>query len=124
MGKLLVPLGPNAVHLCIDMQNLFAPGAPWATPWMERVLPQVRALVEHAPERTIFTRFIPPQTKHTGDHLPFTQEFLAEMLGVRRTSVTTVARTLQEAGMLKYSRGKIQILDVEGLREGACLRNN
>ncbi|WP_314949963.1 Crp/Fnr family transcriptional regulator [Bradyrhizobium cosmicum] len=54
------------------------------------------------------------------DHLPFTQEFLAEMLGVRRTSVTTVARTLQEAGMIKYTRGKIEITDVEGLREGAC----
>jgi CRP-like cAMP-binding protein len=54
------------------------------------------------------------------DHLPFTQEFLAEMLGVRRTSVTTVARTLQEAGMIKYSRGKIEIRDVDGLHEGAC----
>jgi CRP-like cAMP-binding protein len=54
------------------------------------------------------------------DQLPFTQEFLAEMLGVRRTSVTAVARTLQEAGMVKYTRGKIEILDVEGLREGAC----
>lgn len=53
------------------------------------------------------------------DQLPFTQEFLA-MLGVRRTSVTTVARTLQEAGMVKYSRGKIEILDAEGIREGAC----
>ena len=42
------------------------------------------------------------------------------MLGARRTSVTTVARTLQEAGMLKYTCGKIQILDIEGLREGAC----
>ena len=54
------------------------------------------------------------------DHLPFTQEFLAEMLGVRRTSVTAVARTLQEAGMIKYTRGKIEIVDVEGLRESAC----
>jgi CRP-like cAMP-binding protein len=54
------------------------------------------------------------------DQLPFTQEFLAEMLGVRRTSVTTVARTLQEAGMVRYTRGKIEILDVEGLRESAC----
>jgi CRP-like cAMP-binding protein len=54
------------------------------------------------------------------DHLPFTQEFLAEMLGVRRTSVNTVARTLQEAGMVRYTRGKIEILDLEGLREGAC----
>ena len=42
------------------------------------------------------------------------------MLGVRRTSVTTVAHTLQRAGLLKYSRGKIQILDVEGLRDSAC----
>jgi len=54
------------------------------------------------------------------DHLPFTQEFLAEMLGVRRTSVTAVARTLQEAGIIKYSRGKIQISDLEGLRDSAC----
>src|SRR5436189_1226316 len=54
------------------------------------------------------------------DHLPFTQEFLAEMLGVRRTSVTAVARTLQEAGIVKYARGKIEILDVEGLRDCAC----
>jgi len=49
-----------------------------------------------------------------------TQEFLAEMLGVRRTSVTTVARTLQEAGIVKYTRGHILILDVEGLRETSC----
>jgi CRP-like cAMP-binding protein len=54
------------------------------------------------------------------DTLHFTQEFLAEMLGVRRTSVTVVARTLQQAGMVKYARGKIQVLDVEGLQEAAC----
>jgi CRP-like cAMP-binding protein len=54
------------------------------------------------------------------DHLPFTQEFLAEMLGVRRTSVTTVAHTLQQAGMIKYRRGRIEILNVEGLRDSAC----
>jgi nicotinamidase-related amidase len=65
MGKLLSSLGPSAVHLCVDMQNLFAPGAPWATPWMERVLPLVIALVAHAPERTVFTRFIPPQNKQS-----------------------------------------------------------
>ena len=54
------------------------------------------------------------------DTLQFTQEFLAEMLGVRRTSVTTVAHTLQRAGMLKYARGKIQILELAALRETAC----
>jgi hypothetical protein len=50
----------------------------------------------------------------------FTQEFLAEMLGVRRTSITVVAHTLQQAGLIKYARGKIQVLNVEGLREAAC----
>ncbi len=54
------------------------------------------------------------------DTLPFTQEFLAEMLGVRRTTVSPVAHTLQAAGMIRYRRGKIEITDVEALRESAC----
>jgi CRP-like cAMP-binding protein len=54
------------------------------------------------------------------DHLPFTQEYLAEMLGVRRTSVTAVAHTLQAAGLIKYARGKIQIVNAEGLKDTAC----
>jgi CRP-like cAMP-binding protein len=54
------------------------------------------------------------------DTLNFTQEFIAEMLGVRRTSVTLAAKTLQEAGLIKYNRGQIQILDLEGLQESTC----
>ncbi|NOJ38852.1 Crp/Fnr family transcriptional regulator [Bradyrhizobium sp. WSM 1791] len=54
------------------------------------------------------------------DTLNFTQEFLAEMLGVGRTHVTLVAHTLQAAGIIKYTRGKIHILDLEALREAAC----
>jgi CRP-like cAMP-binding protein len=54
------------------------------------------------------------------DTLPFTQEYLAEMLGVRRTSVTAVAHTLQATGLIKYTRGKIQIVDAEALQESAC----
>lgn len=51
----------DAVHLCIDMQNIFAPGGLWATPWMERVLPAVVSIVSRRQARTIFTRFITPQ---------------------------------------------------------------
>ena len=54
------------------------------------------------------------------DNLPFTQEYLAEMLGVRRTSVTAVAHTLQEAGLIKYARGKIRIVNAKKLQESAC----
>jgi CRP-like cAMP-binding protein len=54
------------------------------------------------------------------DDLPLTQEFLAEMLGARRTSVSVIANTLQQAGFIRYRRGHIRILDVDGLRESAC----
>jgi CRP-like cAMP-binding protein len=57
---------------------------------------------------------------HGGDELALTQEYLAEMLGVRRTSVSVVANTLQQAGMIRYSRGHIKILSFDALRETAC----
>ena len=59
------PLTPAAVHLCVDMQRLFAPGTEWGLPWMPRVLPEIVRLCELAPERTIFTRFIP--AAHPGE---------------------------------------------------------
>jgi len=61
MGGLKHSPGLNAAHLCIDMQRLFSAEGPWPTPWMQRVLPNVVKLVERAPERTLFTRFLPPQ---------------------------------------------------------------
>jgi nicotinamidase-related amidase len=50
----------NAVHLCVDMQRIFARGGLWETPWMERVLPTIAAVVARCPERTVFTRFVTP----------------------------------------------------------------
>jgi CRP-like cAMP-binding protein len=55
-----------------------------------------------------------------GDDLPLTQEFISQMLGVQRTSVTMIARTLQQAGFIRYRRGHIRIVDVEGLQDSAC----
>ena len=82
---------------------------------------QSTACMAHHDVDARLCRWLPRARDLSGsDKLPFTQEFLAEMLGVQRTSVTAVARTLQEAGMVSYTRGKIEILDIEGLREGAC----
>jgi nicotinamidase-related amidase len=53
------PLGPRTLHLCIDMQNLFAEKTPWHTPWMSRVLPVVERIATARPAQTVFTRFIP-----------------------------------------------------------------
>lgn len=53
-------------------------------------------------------------------HLLLTQEFLAHMLGVQRTSIGMIANSLQEKGIIKYSRGKIELFDYEKLRNSAC----
>jgi nicotinamidase-related amidase len=58
---LLGSLTERTLHLCIDMQRIFSPEGPWATPWMERVLPVVVSIAKRFPERTIFTRFMTPR---------------------------------------------------------------
>ncbi len=56
-----------------------------------------------------------------GHHkLYVTQEFLAETLGVQRTTVTLIARTLQTAGLIRYRRGLVEVVDRPGLEEAAC----
>ncbi len=55
-----------------------------------------------------------------GDTVNLTQEFLAEMLGVRRTSVTEVATKLQNAGLISYSRGVIKILNRPAVAKLSC----
>lgn len=52
--------------------------------------------------------------------LPLTQEMLAQMIGVRRNAVSIVAHGFQQAGILRYSRGHIEITDIDGLRKASC----
>jgi CRP-like cAMP-binding protein len=54
------------------------------------------------------------------DEFPLTQEFLAQMLGVRRPSVTLVAGILQQAGFIRFRRGRITVTDRRGLEGAAC----
>ena len=63
MGDQLLPfpLTEQSVHLCVDMQRIFSAEGPWPTPWMDRVLPVTVELARRYPERTVFTRFIPPE---------------------------------------------------------------
>lgn len=54
------------------------------------------------------------------DTFALRQDFLAQMLGVRRATVSTCARALQRAGLIGYSRGQITVRDPDGLRAAAC----
>jgi CRP-like cAMP-binding protein len=55
-----------------------------------------------------------------GQTMPLTQEFLAQMIGVQRNAISIVAHALQQVGIISYSRGHIDIRDVDGLRETSC----
>lgn len=60
-------LGAEALHLCVDMQRVFAEDTPWHMPWMARVLPQVLRLAAAHAARNVFTRFMPP---HRAEEMP------------------------------------------------------
>jgi Mn-dependent DtxR family transcriptional regulator len=52
--------------------------------------------------------------------VPLTQEFLAQMLGTRRSSVTVAAGILQRAGLIHHTRGDVKIVNRRKLEEAAC----
>jgi CRP-like cAMP-binding protein len=54
------------------------------------------------------------------NEFPLTQEFLSQMLGVRRASVTVVAGILQQAGFIRYRRGRLTVTDRAGLEGSSC----
>ena len=52
--------------------------------------------------------------------MTYTQEFLAEVMGVNRTSISLAAQSMQHKGLIGYRRGKMTVLDRRGLEEAAC----
>ncbi|GAP94125.1 Crp/Fnr family transcriptional regulator [Leptolyngbya sp. NIES-2104] len=60
------------------------------------------------------------QDRAESDQFPLVQEFMAQMLGVRRASVTDVFRLLQQEELIHHSQGKITVLNRAGLEAGAC----
>jgi CRP-like cAMP-binding protein len=60
------------------------------------------------------------QDRARSDGFKITHEFMAYMLGVRRVSITGAASVLQQAGLIKYSRGNVTVLNRTGLEKAAC----
>ena len=66
-------------------------------------------------------RWLTVMSERSGNkHLLLTQEFLAHMLGVQRTSIGLIANSLQDKGIIKYRRGKVEIIDYDKLKISAC----
>jgi len=74
----------------------------------------------HEAEERLCRWLLQTRDRIDADIIPLTQEFLSQMLGVRRTTVTLIARSLQKRGLVHYRRGKIKIVDRAGLEKCAC----
>lgn len=74
----------------------------------------------HEAEERLARWFLMVRDRMENDTFYLTQEFLAVMLGSRRTTVTAAAGTLQRKGLIRYSRGRIHIVDSAGLEREAC----
>lgn len=74
----------------------------------------------HPVEKSLCRWLLLTHDRVTSDELPMTQELLSHMLGSRRESVTVAAGRLQDAGLIRYVRGRITILDRNGLEATVC----
>jgi CRP-like cAMP-binding protein len=74
----------------------------------------------HPIERRLARWLLITHDRVQADQFEVTQEFLSQMLGVHRQSVTLAARNLQKPGLIRYSRGKLRILDRPGLEAASC----
>ncbi|CAN5563195.1 Crp/Fnr family transcriptional regulator [soil metagenome] len=74
----------------------------------------------HTAERRLCRWILQVRDRIDGDVIELTQDFLAQMLAVRRPTVTLIAQSLQQAGLIRYRRGRITITDREGLEKRAC----
>jgi len=74
----------------------------------------------HSVEKRMCRWLLMSHNRVAADEFLLTHEFLAQMLGVRRPTVTAVAGTLQKAGLINYHRGRITIIDRKGLEATSC----
>jgi CRP-like cAMP-binding protein len=74
----------------------------------------------HEMEQRLARWLLMSQDRIRKDILPLTQEFLSQMLGTRRASVSVAAALLQRAGLIEYNRGHVSILNREGLKSASC----
>ena len=87
---------------------------------LAQIMQSVACNAFHAIEARCCRWLLTAHDRVEGETIPLTQEYLAEMLGVQRTSVSPIAKQLQDKGLIRYRRGRIEIVDRKRLERGAC----
>ncbi len=87
---------------------------------LAQIMQSVACNAAHPMEARLCRWLLTTHDRSNGDEIPLTQEYLAEMLGVQRTTVSGVARALQAQGLISYRRGSVQIQRRDLIEERAC----
>lgn len=128
LGRYVVQIPGTASRIAIDRWNEVAEASPGVRQiirlYVEALLAQTFQTVAcnavHSVDARCCRWILSTHDRVDQDTLPLTHEFLAEMLGVQRSTVSVIARTLQTAGLISQSRGVITVLDRAGLEEASC----
>jgi CRP-like cAMP-binding protein len=92
--------------------------------YSETLLSQVQQTVAcnsmHTTEERMCRWLLMMHDRAGGEALPYTHEFLSHILGANRKSVTLAAQSMQNAGLISYRRGTIQVMDRPGLEKASC----
>jgi CRP-like cAMP-binding protein len=127
-ARMVVEIGGMTLHLPTDrledaqkkshtLRDLFS---RYADVLLAQTLQSVACNALHTIEERCSRWLLTTQDRVPTRDLPLTQEFLAELLGVQRTTVSAAAQALQRKGLIHYRRGQITIADRAGLEEAAC----
>ena len=128
LAETFVQIPGDGLRMKVDV---FRREVPLGSPLHSLLLRYTQALMNHLMQSVVCNQMhsveqrccrwlLLTQDRVESDEFPMTQEFLSQMLGVRRASVSVVAATLQRAGLIRYHRGKIKVLDRQGLEAGSC----
>lgn len=127
-AETLVQVPGDAVRMKADVfKSQVIPGTPthnlllrYTQALMSQLSQSVACNRLHSVEERCCRWLLQTRDRVESDEFPITQEFLSQMLGVRRASVSEVAAILQKAGLIRYHRVKMQIIDQKGLESGSC----
>jgi len=127
-GRVLCQIPGGALHVPVEVINA---EAEEGTAWFRVLLryahfvgataaQQAACNRAHAVDARMSRWLLMTHDAVAADEFPLTQEFLGQMLGVARPTVNIAGATLQKAGLIKYTRGRITVLDRIGLESASC----
>jgi CRP-like cAMP-binding protein len=118
-AALAIPLA-DFMHLASELASFKVLLSNYARAFTYQILVSGACNGRHSLNERLARWLLQMQDRAGCPQLSLTQELLAEMLGVRRQSVTLAAGALQEAGLISYRRGTVEILDRNRLKDAAC----